>query len=627
MTLRNIRQGILVLGMVLVGSHPTLAIEGDDATIANYIRMRWPTSVRLSDNGALYFVHNPDGIRQLYAVAPGQKQEDAVRLTDFPDGISGYSLSEDGRYITVSAGKGGNEQNDLYMIKVGKNRVDPLRVDPDVVFGSVLWRRDSQVLAYRANDTSPSDFHVYVYNLASRKHKKVMGGKGYHYPADFSRDNRRLVVAKYNSASYSQLFEVDTSTLEVREITPTDGQWSFDPIGYTSGDRKFLVNTNYEGDSKTVHAINLATGTITPVLPDLKGQEVDFATMDSARLFLAVLVNEGGYRTVHIRDGRTFKAMPSPNLPKGIVGNVILKGQYMLYSLSNAKTPGAVYLWNVNSPYKDGIPLTSADTQGIDVSKFRLPELIKYPSFDGTKIPAFVYLPSDYKAGKTIPFIVYYHGGPEGQFRPGFNRSFQYFVSRGYGVIAPNVRGSSGYGKKYLEADNYKNRYKSVRDGIWAAKYVVDKGYAKARNIAAWGGSYGGFMTMAVITEAPEWFGAACNVVGIVNFETFLQKTKAYRRHLREAEYGPLSDPEFLKSISPLYKVDKITTPLLVAHGVNDPRVPVDEARQITAALKKRGIDVEELYFEDEGHGFAKENNRLRYYDTLAKFFDKHLKH
>ena len=198
MTMRNIRRGFLVLGMVLVGSHSTLAVERDDATIANYIRMRWPTSVRLSDNGALHFVHNPDGIRQLYTVPPGRTQAQAVRLTDFPDGIAGYSISDDGRYITVSAGKGGNEQNDLYMIKVGKNRVDPLRVNPDVVYGSVVWRRDSQVLAYRANDTSPADFHVYIYNLAGHTHKKVMAGKGYHYPADFSRDNRRLMVAKYN---------------------------------------------------------------------------------------------------------------------------------------------------------------------------------------------------------------------------------------------------------------------------------------------------------------------------------------------------------------------------------------------------------------------------------------------
>ncbi len=237
-----------------------------------------------------------------------------------------------------------------------------------------------------------------------------------------------------------------------------------------------------------------------------------------------------------------------------------------------------------------------------------------------------IYLPPDYEKGKKIPFLAYYHGGPEGQYRPSFNRSFQYFLSRGYGVIAPNVRGSAGYGKAYIEADNYKNRHISVKDGVWAAKYVIDQGYSDKKKVAAWGGSYGGFMVMATITEAPEIYGAACNVVGIVNFETFLKQTKAYRRHLREAEYGPLTDPEFLKSISPIHKVDRIDTPLMLAHGLNDPRVPVGETMQVAVALKKRGKEVEELYFPDEGHGFRKEENRLLYYEQLAKFFDKHLR-
>jgi dipeptidyl aminopeptidase/acylaminoacyl peptidase len=298
----------------------------------------------------------------------------------------------------------------------------------------------------------------------------------------------------------------------------------------------------------------------------------------------------------------------------------------MLYSLDNANTPGLVYKWTLSQPDTAGTKLTEADTQGIDVSKFRLPELVHYPSFDGRKIPAFMYLPADYKKGARIPFIVQYHGGPEGQFRPNFNRSFQYFVSRGFGVIAPNPRGSSGYGKEFIEADNYKDRVKSVKDGIWAAKYLIDNGYTDKRMIAAWGGSYGGFMTMATITEAPELFGAACNVVGIVNFETFLEGTKDYRRHLREVEYGPLTDREFLKSISPIYKIDRIDMPLMLAHGLNDPRVPIGEAMQVAVALKKRGIDVEELYFPDEGHGFAKEENRLLYFEELAKFLEKHLK-
>ena len=495
-----------------------------------------------------------------------------------------------------------------------------------MVYEDVVWRRDSQAFAFRANDESPADFHLHLYDVKNRTSRKILSAKGSNGPADFNRDGTKLVFERYHSASYTQLFELDLASAgEPRELTPEGEQWTFEPVGYVNNDREFLVNSNYQRDLMTIFSLDVATKKLTPVLSDLEGREIDGAALNFERTVAAVVVNEDGYATLHVRQANGFAPLPTPKLERGMVGNISFRGRTMLYSLDNANTPGVVFRWDMSNPGATGEPITVADTQGIDVSKFRLPELVQYPSFDGKKIPAFLYLPADYQKGKKIPFLVQYHGGPESQFRPSFNRSFQYFISRGYGVMAPNVRGSSGYGKAYIEADNYKERIKSVKDGIWAAKYLVDQGYSEPKRIAAWGGSYGGFMTMATITEAPEFFGAACNVVGIVNFETFLKETKAYRRALREAEYGPLSDPEFLKSISPIYKADRIETPLMIAHGLNDPRVPIGEAMQIAVAMKKRGVDVEELYFPDEGHGFAKEENRLLYYQQLAEFLDRHL--
>lgn len=603
-----------------------LAHAGPSTGIEPFIKMRWPGAGSLAPDGTLYLVYDPDGIRQLYKVPPGKTQADVVKLTTLPDGIGGYSMSEDGKWIVVTAAVGGSEQNDLYLLDTATSKVEPLFVDPKDVVESPEWRRDSKAFAYRSNETSSADFHIYVYDLETKKSKKVYEAAGSHSPADFNRDGTKLMIAKYTSASFSQLFEITLASGETREITPKGEEWSFEPVGYDAAEKNFIVNTDYKGDLKTVHTIDVQSGAIKPVLTDLGGKEVDWGTLNEDRQVLAVGVNEDGFGTLYLRKTADFTAIQGPNLPKGVVGNVRFQGKNMLYAVDNANTPGLIYKWDTKEPTKPGVALTTADTQGIDVSKFRLPELVHYPSFDGTKIPAFLYLPSDYQKGKKIPCIVQYHGGPEGQFRPSFNRSFQYFVSRGFGVIAPNPRGSSGYGKAYIEADNYKNREKSVKDGVWAAKYLIDQGYTDKKRVAAWGGSYGGFMTMAAITEAPELFGAACNVVGIVNFQTFLEKTKDYRRKLREAEYGPLSDPDFLKSVSPIYKADRIDMPLMIAHGLNDPRVPIGEAMQIAVALKKRGVDVEELYFPDEGHGFAKEENRLLYYQELAKFFEKHLK-
>jgi len=375
-----------------------------------------------------------------------------------------------------------------------------------------------------------------------------------------------------------------------------------------------------------VRSIDLTSGKISMILPDIEGYETDGAGFNEDRSVLAVLTNEDGYGELRLYGAGDYSPMKAPPMKKGVVGSISFSGPYMLYSMNNANTPGIVYKWDYTRPDKPGVPMTEAETFGIDVSKFRLPELVHYESFDGEKIPAFLYLPEGYKKGERIPFLIYYHGGPEGQFRPYFARSFQYFMLQGFGLLMPNVRGSSGYGKAFIEADNYKDRHKSVKDGIWAAKFLVDNGYSSRRNIGAWGASYGGYMVMAMLTEAPGLFGPGCNVVGIVNFETFLQQTADYRRHLREVEYGPLDDPEFLKSISPIYKVDRIEAPLMIAHGLNDPRVPIGEAMQIAVALKKRGQTVEELYFPDEGHGFAKEENNLLYYEQVAEFFERHLK-
>jgi dipeptidyl aminopeptidase/acylaminoacyl peptidase len=321
-----------------------------------------------------------------------------------------------------------------------------------------------------------------------------------------------------------------------------------------------------------------------------------------------------------------MSAMKLPPMSKGLVGGLWFCGDTMLYSLRDARNPGTVYSWTYRDAKAKPQAMTTPEDGGIDLRTFVEPKLVRYRSFDGMDIPAFLYLPEGCKKGKPCPFIVHFHGGPEGQSRPGMQVYMQYFLSRGFGVLRPNVRGSTGYGTEYMNLDNYKRRMDSVKDGLAAARWLIEKGYSTPGQIGAFGGSYGGFMVMAVITEAPDLWGAACNVVGIVNFETFLENTKAYRRHLREAEYGPLSDPEFLHGISPIHNVDRIAAPLMVVHGRNDPRVPVGEAEQVAAALRERGRPVELLIFDDEGHGIAKQPNRIVYFERLVEFFGEHLK-
>jgi dipeptidyl aminopeptidase/acylaminoacyl peptidase len=241
------------------------------------------------------------------------------------------------------------------------------------------------------------------------------------------------------------------------------------------------------------------------------------------------------------------------------------------------------------------------------------------------EIPALFSLPADAPEAKT-PAIVDIHGGPESQRRPSFSAVTQYFLDRGFAVLEPNVRGSTGYGKTYTHLDDVEKRMDSVADIEAGVEWLHEHPAIDPARIAAMGGSYGGFMVLAALTEYPDLWAAGVDIVGIADFTTFLENTGSWRRALREAEYGSLDrDREFLESISPLNSVEKIEAPLFVLHGENDPRVPVGEARQVAEKAAKTGVPVETLIFDDEGHGFTKLENRIEAYTRIADFLAKHV--
>jgi dipeptidyl aminopeptidase/acylaminoacyl peptidase len=260
------------------------------------------------------------------------------------------------------------------------------------------------------------------------------------------------------------------------------------------------------------------------------------------------------------------------------------------------------------------------------VSTFIEPEIIHYPSFDGLQIPALWYLPHDAQPNHQTPVVVSVHGGPEGQAQYTWNATFQYFLRRGYAVLAPNVRGSSGYGKHYLSLDDVRQRPDSITDLKYAVDWLYGQPTVAPKKIAVMGGSYGGFMVLAALTTFPDLWAAGVDIVGIANLLTFLENTSSYRRHLRTAEYGdPERDRDFLIALSPIHKADRIQAPLMVIHGAQDPRVPVGEAEQIVEHLRAGQRPVEYQRFEDEGHGIVKLKNRLVCYPRIASFLDTYL--
>jgi dipeptidyl aminopeptidase/acylaminoacyl peptidase len=512
----------------------------------------------------------------------------------------------------------------LWLLDARTGRAEALTQNPEVRHGNPSWTGDGRTIFFNSNEANGKDFFIYKMDLATGKKSVLADLEGWNSAGDVSDDDRSVLVTHWDSNTNSNIYLVDIARGRRTLLTEHEGDVQHYAGQFDAATKKIYLLSDGNDDGIVRRAtLDLTSKNLTWI--DTEGPwQVQLLGLSPDRRVMGWAVNEDGYVRLKLWDLVQDRAIPAPPVDGQVSSAAFSRGTSVAFGFSSATSTADVWVWNWQAP---ALTKTTHSTYaGIDPSLFVPPELVRYESFDGLEIPGFLYLPPDYRPGTPVPFVIHVHGGPELQFRPNFQRHFQYLLLNGYGIFAPNVRGSSGYGKEYKDLDNYKNRLDSVRDLKAGADFLIEKGYSAPGLLAVKGGSYGGYMTLAAITEYPELFSAAIDQVGIANFVTFLQNTAEYRRYLREAEYGPLSDPEFLESISPLNKADLIETPLLVVHGENDPRVPVGEARQIVEAIEKKGGAVEALIFSDEGHGISKRKNSLVVYRRMVDFLDQHLK-
>ncbi|MEW6412418.1 MAG: S9 family peptidase [Candidatus Zixiibacteriota bacterium] len=553
------------------------------------------------------------------------------QLTTFEDGIDFFSLSNNAQMGIVGASVGGSEQSQLYLIDTETGRSVQLTQYDDIRFGAVVWATDDKSIFYFSNEENKKDFFIYQMDIATGEHRKVFGDTttvtGWSSVADISADGNWLIIDNGTSNVTNDLFLLNLTTLEYKKLNEDDGSVNYgSPILMPDNETIWLTCNDNDDGIPRLAKITVGNAQVEYVADGWLDPRWEVGGLGVSRDFkiMIALLNEDGYQRIRIREMASGKELPGPPLD-GIVSSAFIDqhGDIILGFNGPTRAPD-VWRWN---PYtKDLKQLTFSTYAGIDRKLFREPKLVHYKSFDDLEIPAFLYLPPDYKEGEPVPFVIDAHGGPEGQFQPSFARNIQYLMLNGYGVLAPNPRGSSGYGIHYMNLDNYKNRKNSLKDYKAGADWLIENGYTKPEMLGIRGGSYGGYVVLGMITEYPRLFAAAIDIVGISNFRTFLQNTAAYRRMYRETEYGPLSDPEFLESISPLNKAHLIETPLLVIHGENDPRVPIGEARQIIEAIQKRGGEVDSLIFSSEGHGTKKRSSTIAEYTKHVEFFDRYLK-
>ncbi len=575
-----------------------------------------------SDGSKVAFLSNESGTYQLHIIP--RNGGESEQLTNYDDAVTFASYSPIKDEIIFGMGSGGDEKVQLYLYDTANKSVKPLTDNPNSMYRFGGWSRDGRYIAYVSIERNGKDFDTYVRDLFSGDTRCVYDKGGDWSACGFSPSGKYLVIARNNKNWDHDLFLINLETNEIEHITPHTEEAAFMMPRWLPDESKIFFITNRDRDIPAVATYDLKKKIIEYILTPK--YEVEGISVDWEGKYLAVGTNEDGYGKLTFLDLKTLKQLSLPLLPDGEIGAVIFSkdGKYLCLNIQSAITNPD--LWMISIEDQKVWRLTKS-VQKVPENVFVEPKLISFFSFDGLKISAFIFSPKNRDISKKLPAIINIHGGPESQYRPGFYPLTQYFVDKGYAVIAPNVRGSSGYGKKFLALDDKERRLDSVKDLVALREHLVTKDAFDMTRIALMGGSYGGFMVLAGLAFYPDLWAAGVDTVGISNFVTFLQNTAPYRRAIREVEYGSLEhDREMLEKISPFNYIENIKAPLFVIHGANDPRVPLSEAEQIVNKLHELGRRAELLVYADEGHGLAKLKNRLDAYPRVIAFLDKHLK-
>jgi dipeptidyl aminopeptidase/acylaminoacyl peptidase len=583
---------------------------------ARYLKVRGAWGASWSPDGLkVSFLTEITGVPQVWEVASeAQGPSWPEQLTFYEERISGALYSPTENRLLFGMDASGNERSQLFLLQDGQAR--DLTGAPDAIHYSGGFSPDGSRIAYAATRRNGTDFDVFLQELPEGEPEMVWEVSGYHTVADWAPDGRALIVSRHHSNVNNDLYRLDLETGEATLLTGHEGQARFSGANVTPDGGSLYLATDRDGEFLRLARLDLATLELEYLTPD--DRDVEGVELSRDGRYLVASRNVDGYSDVLLFNGRG-RRMPDPRIPEGIVGGFEFSpdsGRLVFTLTAPERNPD---VWVVDLPDGGARRLTRSSTAGIPPRSFRGPRVVRYTSFDGRRIPALFYE----GGAEDAPIIVNVHGGPESQARPAFAPVTQYLLGRGYAVFFPNVRGSTGYGKAYTHLDDVGLRMDSVEDLAYAAYWLRERGHGR---IAVMGGSYGGFMVLAALTEYPELWSAGVDIVGIANLVTFLENTGSYRRSLRVPEYGSLErDRAFLESISPIHKAGDITAPLMVIHGKNDPRVPVGEAEQIVDRVKKNGGTVEYLLYEDEGHGLAKLKNRLDAYPKIAAFLDRHV--
>jgi dipeptidyl aminopeptidase/acylaminoacyl peptidase len=603
------------------------AADDLETRVATMARVGGAWSPSFSPDGSrLAFVANLSGQPQVWTVPASGGFPELVTPLDEPVGQVRWSPVGALLAFTVAPGGGMNEQvwvarpdgTGLRLLTAGGRETNRLSG----------FSRDASRLLVSSNERSGATIDAYLLDPLTGEPSARTRSPGNHAYTDVSCDGRFAVLSRLMQRGDDDLLLVDLETEAELLLTPHEKPASFGGGVFSPDGKTIWLSSNGGRDLAAFARIRLgANGRPGPIeaVASRDDAELSGFEVDEAGLTAALVWNVAGKSELAFVDLATGRSRPGPALPSEIASGLVFSsdGTKLAMVLSGSATPMDV--WVLDRTKGSLRQVTRSPHAGVDLASLVKPTLVRFPARDGLPLTGWLYRPKG--ANGPGPLVLSFHGGPEGQERPSFRSDYQALLSQGISVLAPNVRGSSGFGKRFVNLDNGALRAGAVDDIAACVDWAVSQGIADAKRIGITGGSYGGYMTMAGLASFPDLFAAGANLFGIVNFATFFRNTEPWMAAISKTEYGdPETEAAMLSDLSPIRRLDRVRAPTLVLHGANDTNCPVVEAEQVVDDLRKRGVPVRYVLFPDEGHGWRKTPNRIRSTVELTRWFVKYLK-
>ena len=593
------------------------------ADIVRYLLASGAAETRISpDGGQVAFGWNVSGEPQLWIVdaTGGWPQQ----LT-FGSGITFFRWSPDGRHLIVGRDADGNEREGYYLLSgdgTSERQLLPLS-DAFRQFG--MFSSDGAKILYSSTERTGRDFDIYVSDVASGETRLVYEGEFGFFPRAWQPGGDLVIVDETRGEDANDLHMLDMSTGELTPLFQPEIAAAFEDFAWLPDGSGFYMATNLDREFAALAFYSLADRKLE--LIETPDADVDNVVLSGDGRHLAWTTNEDGYSRLHVIDREDCCSLVSPELPAGIYTLDFSAGASVLaIRHTGPATPGDVWVWDAAA--NELSRAVASSLGGLDPATFVTPQSLHYEARDGVALQGYLYLPDEMAFPGKPPVVVDVHGGPSGQSRPTFEATTQYLVNQGIAVFDVNVRGSRGYGKTFLRLDNREKRLDSVRDLVDTVAFLTQDGRVDTNRIAVMGGSYGGYMVNAVLGSYPDVFDAGISRVGVSDWVRALQDASPGLKASDRVEYGDIREErwqKFYEVNSPINYAANIKVPLLVQHGVNDPRDPVTESDRLVMAVRDAGGTVKYMRFPDEGHSISKRKNKVVYNREVARFLEEHL--